>query len=293
MPELSLSIVTPSFNQAQYIEQTIQSVLTQDYSNYEYVIIDGCSTDGVVDIIKRYEDHLTYWVSEPDNGMYEAINKGFAHTSGEIMGWINSDDMYTPWAFKVVNEIFTHFPKIDWITTCFPVSWGDHGEAITSFVPGYTRHGFFNGENLSAVGGFSNRFIQQESTFWRRSLWDKVGGYLDTSYSLAADFELWARFYRYADLYGVHSSIGGFRVHSAQQTATAMDVYINQGKRALRQHGGITNSPIGSLIRKFSVKYIPGRLGRFTMPSLGLLYPGKNCRYNLRERYWYIETVFI
>lgn len=288
-----ISIVTPSYNQGHFIEETILSVLNQNYPDLEYVIIDGASTDNTCDVIHKYKHHLTYWVSEPDSGMYEAINKGFAHTTGEIMAWINSDDKYTPWAFLVVGEIFATLPEVEWITTCFPVTWGPAGQVITSYVPGYTRHGFFNGENLAIRHGYPAKFIQQESTFWRRSLWDRVGGYIDTSYTLAGDFELWARFYKDAELIGVHSPIGGFRVHPDQQTAYAMDIYTEQGKRALRQHGGITSSYLGSTIRKISQRFIPNRLGRFVVPSLGLLYPGKVCKYDARGKQWNIDRIFI
>src|SRR5215469_5586779 len=94
-----ISIVTPSFNQAEFLEETIRSVLDQNYPNLEYVVVDGGSTDGSVDIIKKYAHRLAWWVSEPDDGQYAAINKGFKHSSGEIMAWINSDDKYLPWTF--------------------------------------------------------------------------------------------------------------------------------------------------------------------------------------------------
>ena len=100
----TISIVTPSYNQAQFIEDTIQSVLGQGYPNLEYVVIDGGSTDGSVDIIRRYAERLKYWTSERDGGQYDAINRGFAHTTGEIMAWLNSDDKYTPWAFSIVGR---------------------------------------------------------------------------------------------------------------------------------------------------------------------------------------------
>ena len=110
-----ISIVTPSFNQAQFLEETILSVINQNYPNLEYIIIDGGSTDGSVDIIKKYEKHLTYWVSEPDNGHGHALNKGFSTTTGEIMAWINSDDKYYPSTFATVAEIFNKFSDINWI----------------------------------------------------------------------------------------------------------------------------------------------------------------------------------
>jgi glycosyltransferase involved in cell wall biosynthesis len=91
-----ISIITPSFNQAQFLDATVQSILSQNYPNLEYIIIDGGSTDGSLEIIKKYEKHLHFWCSEPDAGQYDAINKGFAHSTGEIMAWLNSDDMYCP-----------------------------------------------------------------------------------------------------------------------------------------------------------------------------------------------------
>src|SRR5258708_5296321 len=112
----SISIITPSYNQVSFLEETIQSVLQQDYPNLEYVIIDGGSTDGSVEIIQKYADRLTHWVSEPDGGQYDAVNRGFQYTRGEIMAYINSDDKYTPWAFSVVGEIFESLPEIEWLT---------------------------------------------------------------------------------------------------------------------------------------------------------------------------------
>ena len=105
-----ISIVTPSFNQGKYIEQTIQSVLSQNYPNLEYIIIDGGSTDGTVEIIKKYEQQLTYWISEPDKGQTDAINKGFAKCTGEIFNWINSDDYYSPNSLHIVAEVFSENP---------------------------------------------------------------------------------------------------------------------------------------------------------------------------------------
>jgi glycosyltransferase involved in cell wall biosynthesis len=101
-----ISIITPNYNGGEYLEETIQSILTQNYPNLEYIIIDGGSTDNSVEIIKKYEDQLSFWVSEPDKGLYDAIQKGFDKSSGEIMAWLNSDDLYHKNAFFTVVEIF-------------------------------------------------------------------------------------------------------------------------------------------------------------------------------------------
>src|SRR5712672_634542 len=110
-----ISLVTPSFNQGSFLEETIRSVLDQNYPNLEYVVIDGGSTDGSVEIIKKYERRLTWWISAPDGGQYEAINKGFARTTGEIMAWLNADDKYLPWTLSVVGDLMSTLPQVEWL----------------------------------------------------------------------------------------------------------------------------------------------------------------------------------
>jgi len=107
-----ISVVTPSFNQGQYLEETIRSVLDQGYPNLEYFVMDGGSTDDSVEIIRKYADRLTGWVSEPDGGQMHAINKGFARATGDIMAWLNSDDKYCPWTFNVIGRIFAGLPEV-------------------------------------------------------------------------------------------------------------------------------------------------------------------------------------
>lgn len=249
-----ISIVTPSYNQGQFIEETIRSVLLQGYPNLEYIIIDGGSTDNSVEIIKKYEEYLTYWVSEPDDGQYDAINKGFSRATGEIMAWLNSDDMYVPWTFKTVAEIFNKFKFVNWITG-FPTSYNIHGSMVVVgagqyriYSKNFIRKGFY---------GPIGPWIQQESTFWRRELWEKAGGSMNTSYKYAADFELWQRFSTYDYLYTVTAVLGGFRHHPNQKTQTQMDKYYEEISETL------SNKKVRKVILKLYNKFIRYKLFYF------------------------------
>jgi glycosyltransferase involved in cell wall biosynthesis len=199
-----ISLVTPVFNSAHYLEATIRSVLGQQYPNLEYVIVDGGSTDGSIEILSTYESQLHTWVSEPDRGMYDAINKGFARSSGELMGWISATDLLHAGSLFVVGSVFRQFPEVEWITGR-PTGFSDSGMAVEVLkLRQWSQMPFLAG---------ANRYIQQESTFWRRSLWDRAGGRVDDSRRSASDFELWVRFFRHAKLYPVDALIGGFRSH--------------------------------------------------------------------------------
>jgi len=209
-----ITLLTPVRNSVRYIEDTIRSVIYQGYPNLEYIVVDGGSTDGTVDIIRKYEKHISWWVSEPDKGRYDALNKGFAHASGEIMGWISASDMLHVRSLFVVGSVFQTFPEVEWITGQ-PTNFNEQG--MTVFVtkpPRWSRIRFLAG---------ANRYIQQESTFWRRSLWERAGGYVDSSRKTANDLELWVRFFRHARLYPVHALIGGYRHHSDSDSTLHMD----------------------------------------------------------------------
>ena len=212
-----ISIVTPSFNQAPYLEQTIRSVIDQQYPNLEYIIIDGGSTDGSVEIIKKFADKLVYWVSEKDNGQYDAINKGFSHTTGDIMGWLNSSDVYYPWTFRTIAEIFESNNEIKWIS-------GMPSNLKNGVAPQSIRSA--SQMNIYDVLAGHYKWIQQESTFWKRDLWEKSGGKLDIRIRYAEDFNLWLRFFNHASLYYVNTILAGFRYHDVRRGGGDNDPYL-------------------------------------------------------------------
>lgn len=203
-----ISIVTPSYNQGNFLEKTICSILDQNYPNLEYVIIDGGSTDGSQKIIKKYQKHLTHWESKPDRGQSHAVNKGFAKTSGEIMTWLNSDDILRPGALRLVGSIFAKFKEVDWLTS-LPSTINDQDYQLylaqpPFYVRNFIKQGFYTRKFMG--------FIMQEGTFWRRSLWGKAGGKLaEVPYSM--DLKLWQSFAKYSPLYCVHACLASYRLN--------------------------------------------------------------------------------
>ena len=280
-----VSIVTPSFNRIRFLKAAMDSVLDQKYPELEYVVVDGGSTDGSAELIASYADRLAWWTSERDDGQYDAINKGFAHTTGEIMAWLNSDDLYLPWALAVVSEIFTALPEVDWLTSAFPVRWNEHGQAIDCrYRNGFSRPGFLRGEYLPSGRSYASGYLQQETTFWRRSLWERSGARLDTSYRVAGDYDLWMRFSKQAQLYAAHVPLGGFRLHGDQRSLTEAAAYAEEGERSLHAHGGRRYSALESLGVRLAIR-LPRRL-RLRALAAGLIARRPMCVYQGR---WCIE----
>lgn len=264
---MKISIVTPSYNQGRFIAQTIESVLDQGYPDLEYIVVDGASTDESQAIIARYADRLAHWSSEPDAGQYDAINKGFARSTGDVMAWLNSDDRYLPWTLQRVAEIFAALPQVEWISTLNPILTDSAGIPISGgLYRGFNGRAFFKGEYVTTTDWYSVGYIMQEGTFWRRSLWERAGGRINTDFRLAGDFELWARFFQHADLYGVMLPLAMFRTHPAQRSRD-LDVYLADAVRALRHHGGAPRRPLASLLRRYG-RYLPRPLAM----RLGLRY---------------------
>ena len=169
-----VSIITPSFNQARYLEDTIRSVLGQDYPRVEYSIIDGASSDGSVDIIRKYADKLTWWVSEKDSGQAEAINKGFVRAQGEIVAWLNSDDTYLPEAISAAVKAFQKNPDVVLVYGNL-LAIDEHGQTIN----------LLNYNQLSLKDLLCFQIIGQPAVFFRREALEKVGN-LDITYHFSA-----------------------------------------------------------------------------------------------------------
>jgi glycosyltransferase involved in cell wall biosynthesis len=207
-----VTIITPSFNQGRYLEETIQSVLNQDYPNIEYIIIDGGSSDGSLEIIKKYANSLAGWVSEPDRGQTDAINKGFSQAHGEILAWINSDDTYLPSAVSEAVEFLNAHPDTGLV-------YGDadlideSGDVIGKFPARQTdykrlRRGYVH--------------IPQQAAFFRAALWREVGP-LDPDFYFAMDYDLWVRIAKRSPIHYYPRLWANFRLHKTGKSVVSDD----------------------------------------------------------------------
>ena len=212
-----ISIITPSFNQGRYLEQTIRSVLLQGYPNLEYVVIDGGSTDESVDILRYYDRWLHHWISEPDRGQSMAINKGLRQSTGDIVAYLNSDDYYLPGALPAVAAAFSQMPPVDLIyARCRIVdeSGEPTGEQFGSI------HSFREIVDLWSVWWRRRQFVQPE-VFWTRRIMEKIG-LLDEELHYGMDYDYWTRMlHQGAQLAPLDYPVAAFRVHAKQKSAAA------------------------------------------------------------------------
>lgn len=204
-----LTIVTPSYNQGRFIEETIRSVLLQNYPNLEYFVVDGGSTDGTLEIIKQYSQWVTEWVSEKDDGQGNAINKGFARGTGDMLAWLNSDDIYYHTALKTMMDEAMCFPgHVAYVGSCDKVD--PEGRSISTVAP----------RNLHAAGiadWYGSGFFYQPACFFRRSVFEQSGG-INEAYQNALDIELWMKLAQKGSFRKVNSVVAHAKIHHDMKT---------------------------------------------------------------------------
>ncbi len=213
---MKISIITPSYNQSRYLRQTMHCVLSQagDF-DLEWLVIDGGSTDGTVELLRSCPDPRLKWISEKDNGQSDAVNKGLARATGDIIGWINSDDLYTSGALAAVARAFTQHPGIAWLAGRCAIIDGNN----RVIRPGITRYK----NNQLKRYGYRRLLIQnpfsQPAVFWRRGFGEGVGP-LDVSLHHAMDYDLWLRMARRADPFLLPKTLALFRIHATSKSGT-------------------------------------------------------------------------
>lgn len=228
----SISIITPSFNQGSFIEETILSVLSQDYPDLEYLIMDGGSSDSTLSVLKKYSGKLA-WLSETDHGQTDAINKGLRRATGAIVGYLNGDDLLLPGALRKVAEAFIAEPQTWWVTGKCRIVDEENNEirrAITVYK-----------NTLLHVRSFSSllmtNYISQPATFWRREALESIG-YLDEGLRYVMDYEYWLRLYSKSPPVFIPEYLAAFKIHRNSKTTSTghKDVYVAEEKIVVQRY---------------------------------------------------------
>ncbi len=280
-----ISLVTGCYNHEKYIGETIESVVSQGYPNLQYVVVNDGSTDKSEKIIKKYARYLDHWETWPGyrKNIVPAINRGFSHTNGEIMGWLNSKNILFPKSLFTLAEIFRELPKINWLTGL--AANIDHQGRILS-VNSYKKNVY---DYLS--GDWS--VIQQESTFWRRPLWERAGGRLVNRW--AFDLELWTRFFLRAKLYHVNTVLGAYRLIPEASSIKNKGRYRRLAEKGLREMRERSSKKLVARARvyRFGRKYFYPILGLMPGKMFGHFFPRcayKTISYSFQHKSWQIAA---
>jgi glycosyltransferase involved in cell wall biosynthesis len=243
-----ISIVTPSFNQGSYLEKTLQGVLSQNYPRLQFVVQDGGSSDDTPAVLDRFRDRLHYCESRRDNGQGHAINLGFAHTSGEIMGYLNSDDLLLPGALHAVAKYFADHPDVD-VVYGHRVVIDRHGDELGRWVLPPHDDDALRWQD----------YVPQETMFWRRRIWEKVGG-IDERFRFALDWDLLLRFQAAgAKFQRLGRFLGAFRVHATSKTTTEVETAgaVEVAQLLRRTHGrDVTPLEVEEHMRRYRRRHV-------------------------------------
>lgn len=246
-----VSIITPSYNQASFIEETIRSVFALDYPNVEYMIVDAQSTDGSVEIIRKYANRLAWWVSEKDRGQSDGINKGFAHATGDILAWINSDDTYFPGAVSEAVAFLKAHPQAGMVYADANII--DHSGSLVGKFPAKQT------DYRRMLRGSVH--IPQATTFFRADLYRQVGP-LDPVMYYAFDYDLWLRLAKISELCYLPRLWANFRIHDAAKTIKNDDVCYADMQRIVERETGhkFTWLSLRRVIRRIGYAWLPVHL---------------------------------
>jgi len=236
----TVTVITPSWNSVEFIERTICSIVNQTYKNIEFIVVDGGSTDGTLDVLKRYAKNISWMVSEKDNGMYHAINKGLARASGEIVAYLNSDDIYYPNTISEVVTSFSEHPEADLIYGNLDFINAKDRIMYNQIYPNFSAKNFVNA-NYCMIG--------QPASFWRSSLLKKIVGF-DDSFKMVADFDFFVRAGTVGNLMHINKTLAAFRVHEKSLTSRQLQLNFSEIKLMRVKHGVAYNS-LAHIISRF------------------------------------------